>query len=93
MCIYIYISKHILAVLPMQDLIFEHIPFISTVSLLQKQPLVQDRLLHLLTAIMSLQDKVQLQSRYSVPAGQAIQNRAKLIHLQLLQTLRTYLSS
>ena len=52
-----------LAVLPMQELIFEHIPFISTVSLLQKQPLVQDRLLHLLTAIISLQDKVQLQSR------------------------------
>ena len=53
-------------------LVLEHIPFLSTVSSLQKQPLVQGNCsLHPLTPVMSLQDKFQLQSRYTVPIGQA----------------------
>ena len=51
-----------------------HIPSTKTLWSLQKQPLVQgDSSLHLLTPITSLQDKFQLHSRYSVPAGQAIE--------------------
>ena len=49
--------------IPEQELILEHVPFTRTVPSLQKQPLVQgDCSLHLLTPVMSLQDKFQLQS-------------------------------
>ena len=59
--------------LPEQELISEHTPSLSTVLLPQKQPLVQgDCSLHLVTPVMLLQVKFQLQSRYSVPTGQAI---------------------
>ena len=59
-------------VIPEQEPMLEHVPFTRTVPSLQKQPLVQgDCTLHLLTPVMSLQDKFQLQSWYSVPTGHA----------------------
>ena len=49
--------------IPEQELVLEHTPSISTVWLLQKQPLVQGESdLHPLTPVMLLQDKFQLQS-------------------------------
>ena len=59
-------------VIPEQELILEHTPSLRTVPSLQKQPLVQGVCsLHLLTPVILLHDKFQLQSRYSFPAGQA----------------------
>ena len=56
-----------------QKFVLKHIPSISTLWLLQKQPLIQgDWFLHLLTPVILLQDKFQLQSWYSAPTGQAI---------------------
>ena len=63
----------VLIVIPEQELILEHTPSLRTVPSLQKQPLVQGVCsLHLLTPVMLLQDRFQLQSWYSFPAGQAM---------------------